>query len=471
MRGDLDRAAATLAVLLTAVATAAVAAATGLLASASRVAIYVIANFILLFDMIDLVIRIWLMKAHGAAAAGPSMELGLPEISNAERALALRPYAIVASIRDAADDIDRFAATLSPFKECVWLIDDASNDDTLLRLRREGWNCIAGTIHRNKPGALYHLLKILPNEIQTVIVMDPDVRWKAAPGQERATLERIISDLQRCGAAALTPRVQARRRGWLVECQAFEYELACGLGRKSLGDLTSNSGMSVYRRQALEDAMARHSLSIYAEDFENSLLLLAAGERIYYDDRLVIETEAKRTWKSLFSQRVGWSFGCAKLFLERLPLLLSIGRRSPLGTYQYLVYLGLNGIVLLPLKLMSVVILLVSLLKAIDDLLMTHVIPQYTWNEPILFALWYAKSLLMLLISCVAALPRGDRSRHLATLPFYSFYALLQYLPITVGYLNVLTLKILGKRLYADHYDGNPRFATPAPADLGATRS
>ena len=44
---------------------------------------------------------------------------------------------------------------------------------------------------------------------------------RAAAGSERSTLERVISDLQRSGAAALTPRLQAARGGCLVECQAL----------------------------------------------------------------------------------------------------------------------------------------------------------------------------------------------------------------------------------------------------------
>ncbi len=213
--------------------------------------------------------------------------------------------------------------------------------------------------------------------------------------------------------------------------------------------------MSAYRRAALQQALASHSLSIYAEDFENSMLLLAAGERIYYDDRLVIETRAKATWQGLFSQRVGWAFGCVRVFLERLPLFVTVARRSPLGAYQYLFYLGLNGIVLLPLKLASIAILTTSLLRGIDDLLMTGLVPSRAWNDPLLFALWYCKSTAILLVACSAALPRGERLRHLFALPFYGAYALLQYLPMTVGYLNLLTLRTLGRRIYADHYD-NP---------------
>lgn len=429
-----------------------IAGASGLLADASRIVIYAVANLVIGFDSIDLILRMWFRRLHGAAERGPSFDLALPEISQAERRVSLLPYAIVASLHNEAEDIDRFLTTLEPFKKRVWLMDDASSDTTLLQLRRAGWKCIADGRNRNKPGALKELLARLPQEIQTVVVLDPDIRWSLPAGSELAVLEEVISDLQRSGAAALTPRVRATRGGWLSECQALEYELSCGIGRKSLRDLACNSGVSVYRRSALENALARHSLSIYAEDFENSVLLLSAGERIYYDDRLTIETTPKPTWRGLFSQRVGWSFGCAKVFAERLPQLRAIARRSPLGAYQYLCYLGLNGIVLLPLKLISIAILATSFLRAVDDLFLLNLVPARHWNEPLLFVLWYVKSLLVLGCACWVAIPRGERARQFATLPFYGFYALLQYVPVTVGYINFLTVRYLGVRLYQDHY-------------------
>jgi len=455
-RDDLHHAVIGAAVVLAALASWAIAGAHGLLSGASRIAIYVLANLILAFDAIDLIVRMWLKRLHGAASPGPSFGLGLHEISNAERTVSMRPYAVVASLYNEADDLDRFITTLEPFKDRAWVIDDASTDSTFLRLRRMGFNCIRGTVNRNKPGALRELLRLLPAEIETVVVLDPDVRWAASRGTERGVLETLISDLQRSGAAAFTPRVRVAGGRWWADCQALEYELSCGIGRKSLRDLSSNSGVSIYRRTALEAALSRHSLSIYAEDLENSLLLLASGQQIYYDDRLTLETTAKDTWRALFSQRVGWAFGCARLFVERWPALLAIARRSPLGAYQYLFYLGFNGIALLPLKLVSIAILTTSMLRAIDDLLMLNLVQAHSWNEPLLFVLWYCKSLLILLCACFVALPGGERGRHLATLPSYCAYALMQYIPITVGYLNFISLKTFGRRLYADHYrDGS----------------
>jgi Glycosyl transferase family group 2 len=451
-REGLERAVVVVTLVLASLAGWTIAGVNGLLVDASRIAIYVLANLVLAFDSVDLLVRLWFRRLHGAATRGPSVDLALPEISQAERRVTLLPYAIIASLHNEAQEIDRLLVTLEPFRRHVWLIDDASSDSTLLQLQRAGWNCIAGGVNRNKPAALKELLTRLPAEIRTIVVIDPDVRWAMPAGSEQRVLEDVVSDLQRSAAAALTPRVQLPRGILLADCQGLEYELACGVGRKSLRDVACNSGVSVYRRSALEHALAHHTLSIYAEDFENSVLLLAAGERIYYDDRLVIESRAKLTWRSLFSQRVGWSFGCAKVFAERLPLLLAIAKRSPLSAYQYLCYLGLNGIVLLPLKLVSIAILATSFLRTLDDLLLLNLVTAHSWNEPLLFALWYAKSLLVVTCACCAALPRGERARHFGIVPLYPFYALLQYLPITVGYLNFLSVRYAGFRLYRDHY-------------------
>ena len=471
MRSDLDRVLATTVVVLLCIGGWWMASAAGILSSASRVSLYFIANLILMFDMVDLVARIWITSQLKSLGAGPSVDLGLQQISRAETAMALRPYAIIGSVHDAADDIDRFIEAMEPFKEFVWLIDDASSDNTLLRLRRLGWNCIAGGSNRNKPGALFHLIKLLPAEIETVLVVDPDVKLTGITALQRETLEQVVSDLQRSGAAALSPRICAHHHGWLEECQAFEYEMSCGLGRKSLGNFSTNSGVSVYSRSALQDVLSRHTLSVYAEDLENSLLLLAAGERVYYDDRLIFVTTPKRSWAALFSQRVGWSFGGAKVCLERAALFIVIARRSPLGAYQYLFYLCLNGFLILPLKLVSVAILAASFLNGVDDLLMTNLVPDASWDEPLLFALWYVKTVVVLTIACVAALPPGERRRHLLTIPFYAFYSLLQYLPLTVGVANLVTLRLFGRRLYADHYDPAPRLRQVPVASPAITRS
>src|SRR3546814_15503781 len=63
--------------------------------------------------------------------------------------------------------------------------------------------------------------------------------------------------------------------------------------RASLADYSITSGVSLYRRDALASALEEHSMSVYAEDFENAVILLSRGESIYYDGRLLVSTEGR----------------------------------------------------------------------------------------------------------------------------------------------------------------------------------
>ena len=90
-------------------------------------------------------------------------------------------------------------------------------------------------------------------------------------------LERFVSDFQQSGAAAACPRIMIEPDGFLARFQAFEYALAFRVGRESLADFSITSGVSFYRRNALQRALQEHSLSVYAEDFENAIILLSHG--------------------------------------------------------------------------------------------------------------------------------------------------------------------------------------------------
>jgi len=124
---------------------------------------------------------------------------------------------------------------------------------------------------------------------------------------------------------------------------------------------------------------------------------------------------------------------------------------------------------MLPFKLASIVILTMSFLNGLDDLTTLDILPDHSWNDPVLFALWYTKTVVVLSIGCFAALPRGERGRHLPTIPFYPFYSLLQYVPATIGVTNLVMLRFFGRRLFSDHYDRAPKLfdIPPAPAAPG----
>ena len=88
-------------------------------------------------------------------------------------------------------------------------------------------------------------------------------------------------------------------------------------------------------RRAAGAPCSEHSLSVYAEDFENAIMLLSQGERIYYDGRLVVSTEGPGTLGRWFSQRVGWYHGLLKVYTERAGAIWRISKRTPFAMYHY----------------------------------------------------------------------------------------------------------------------------------------
>jgi len=140
-----------------------------------------------------------------------------------------------------------------------------------------GFRCVRAPANRHKPGALKALVAELPSTIETVIVTDPDARI-LTPYDE---LVHVIFEFQRSGMAAMCPRIVAAGSGWLAQIQRLEYCLAFSVGRKSLANFSITSGAAVYRRDALEKLLDEHSLSAYAEDFENALIHDLALQRFH----------------------------------------------------------------------------------------------------------------------------------------------------------------------------------------------
>jgi cellulose synthase/poly-beta-1,6-N-acetylglucosamine synthase-like glycosyltransferase len=140
--------------------------------------------------------------------------------------------------------------------------------------------------------------------------------------------------------------------------------------------------VSFYRRSALARALDEHSLSVYAEDFENALILLSHGEHIYYDGRLVVSTEGPGSLQRWFSQRVGWYHGLIKVYSERFSEVLRISRRSPFAAYNYLIYIGGLALAIHLVKIVSAALLLLSFLGGLDALLLNDFVPQGTLGNP-----------------------------------------------------------------------------------------
>jgi cellulose synthase/poly-beta-1,6-N-acetylglucosamine synthase-like glycosyltransferase len=370
------------------------------------------ANLFVYTDALDLLIRLYARRRHGTLTPEASIDLPLASVRAVERLVSIRPWAIVASVHnlESADQLDDFMSAFDRYREHIWLISDGSNDQTVTRLRQSGWRCYEEQINRRKPGAVRRLLERLPRNVESVMVIDPDCRIRAVGRGSRLTLERYIGDFQKSGAAAVCPRLMIEPDGFLTRFQAFEYSLGFRIGRRSLAAFSITSGVSIYRRDALEAALQRHSLSVYAEDLENALILLSSGERVYYDGRLVVSTEGPGSWKQWFSQRVGWHHGLLKVYVERFAEVRRVARLAPFAFYHYVVYMGLLTLGLHLVKIAATFLLGVSLLAGFEQLLATGWATHGTWMNPIYFASAVGCYLTLGVVALFTIVPADERS-------------------------------------------------------------
>jgi len=259
------------------------------------------------------------------------------------------------------------------------------------------------------------------------------------------------------------PRIMIEPDGYLARFQAFEYALAFRIGRASLADFSITSGVSLYRRDALQRALEQHSLSVYAEDFENAIILLSQGDRVYYDGRLVVSTEGPGTIRRWFSQRVGWYHGLVKVYTERFGKVWRISRQSPFATYHFMVYVGGLTLLLHVAKMVSAVLLVVSFASGVYGLLVGDWFAAGTLTNPAYFTAAVGSYLALGVIALFTTIPKSERGYIAPIVPLYLFYAIAHIAPMSVGYGNWLSLKLWGRRLYHDHYE--PRVGGARPAE------
>ena len=425
--------------------------------------LFAIANLIVYTDALDFALRLYMRRRHTAAAGGISESSQFGNVSinlaailppDARRVVPSSPFAIIASVYNLEDHFDEFTQNFGSYRDRVWLISDGSTDNTVLRLRQAGWRCFDDGINRRKPGAIRRLLERIPTHIETVVVIDPDVRILGLNEGSSIDIEQFVSDFQQSGATAACPRIAIEPDGFLARFQSFEYALAFRIGRESLGDFSITSGgVSFYKRSALVRALNEHSLSVYAEDFENAVLLLSQGGRIYYDGRLVVSTEGPGSLQRWFSQRVGWYHGLIKVYTERFSEITRVARRSPFATYHYIVYVGGLSLAMHLVKVVSAALLVISFLAGLDALLLDDLVPQGSITNPAYFTAAVTSYLALGVIALFTVVPPKERSYCAPIVPLYLCYAIVHIIPMSVGFLNFFWVKIFRKRIYQDHYE------------------
>ncbi len=425
-------------------------------------AVFALAATLLTLDFVDLGVRAWISRSRGI---DQFVGRGKSRIS----AESVSPYAIVLSVHNLRNDADWLLDALAPYKARTWIVDDCSTDQTVLYLNFKGWRCLSLTENLKKPGAIRSLLTRLPADIRTVVVLDPDAAPVDSGLQDLPDLERAVRDFQASGAAASVPRVRFREEGPLESCQFFECEMVFSFGRKGLSPNCITSGAAIYDRSSLASALERHSLCVYAEDFENSLILLGDDRHIVYDDDLVIVTSGKSTIRGLFSQRVGWFFGLIRVYTTRWREVLHVARRDPWTAYNFFVYLGILGILFLPIRAAGMLVLLASLLNALDQLLSLNLMPDGAWTDTSYFWSLYLSTTLMAGVVALYLRPPAKPSTIVFAVLFYFFYAMVNIAAAVVGLLNWVGLIVFGRRVYRDHYSADESSLAAAIHQKGKT--
>lgn len=410
-------------------------------------------------DIVDVAVRCLLRRRqYGTRPSTPtSIALDVGTFTPSQIEHHLKPYAIVLSVHNIEPELDQILDSLAEYRDQLWIIDDASTDGSVARLRREGVRLIEGVVNRKKPAALRELVARLPADVQTVVVMDPDSRILNSDPIGASDLERVVFEFQRTDMAALCPCLTVIDDGLIGRLQHLEYWLSFTLGRASLGDRSVTSGIAIYRRDALALALSSASC-VYAEDLRNTYVLLAAGENIYYDGRLIVQTAGKPTWASWFSQRVGWYFGLIKVYVENWRGIKSWSRDSFMWRYHFVFYTAFWSMACQPMRVLAACVLAFSMLAGVDRLMGLDLVPINTLTDPGYFLFSYIQCVTLLLLLLLAFGGAEDRwfwLRALSAVPVYFFYALVHNLPISVGYLNWFTLRWWGRRLYRDHFQSD----------------
>ena len=213
----------------------------------------------------------------------------------------------------------------------VLVIDDGSSDETFVRAlpfqrRRPQIECrVLAKPNGGKFDALNHGIAHARGEI--VVCIDGDSIL------HRDALKHCVAHFAdpRIGAVAGNVRVANRGTAWSA-LQALEYIAGYGLNKRAQSFarvVTIVPGpLGAFRKTALS-AVNGYEGDTFAEDFDLTVKLLAAGWHIVYEPRAIVFTEAPERTLELLKQRYRWTRGSLQALRKRRRGFFT-PRRAPL---------------------------------------------------------------------------------------------------------------------------------------------
>lgn len=208
----------------------------------------------------------------------------------------------------------------------VWVIDDASTDDTVSILNRLKLEFPRLNILSRAPGsipgksaALNDALPLCKGDV--ICVFDADS--SAKPDFFKVILHEL--EPEHVGAVQAQKRIYEHQKGFLVDCQVSEYafDTCLQMGRNLVGGVVELRGNGqLVKRAALIDVGGWNNHSI-TDDLDLSMRLMMHRWDIKFSPLACVFEEAVPTFRGLFRQRKRWAEGSIRRWLDyMIPLQL-----------------------------------------------------------------------------------------------------------------------------------------------------
>jgi poly-beta-1,6-N-acetyl-D-glucosamine synthase len=230
-----------------------------------------------------------------------------------------------------------------PYYEII-AVDDGSTDGTFERMREFEGNHygVKVSVFRKENSGKADTLNygIRRSKAPIVVCMDSDSRL--TPDALRYAV-RTFAD-PHVGAVAGNVKVINRHNIW-TKLQALEYIEGLNIVRKAQAFWRSVNvipgPIGIFRRAAIE-ATGGYDNDTFAEDFDMTVKILAAGWKINYEPKAVAFTEAPEELLDIIKQRYRWSRGILQALRKQKHLLASSGGNitTPLSLW-YMIFEGL----------------------------------------------------------------------------------------------------------------------------------
>lgn len=298
-----------------------------------------------------------------------------------------------------------------PYYEII-AVDDGSTDDTYEKMREFEGNHygVRVQVFRKENSGKADTLNygIRRAKAPIVICMDSDSRLTAE------ALRYAVRHFQdpNVGAVAGNVKVINRHNIW-TKLQALEYVEGLNIVRKAQAFFHSVNvipgPIGIFRRTAIE-ATGGYDSDTFAEDFDMTVKVLAAGWKINYEPKAVAYTEAPEELLDIIKQRYRWSRG----------ILQALRKQKHLLTHT-------EGVVTTPLSLWYMIFegLVWPAMNIFSNVFFVYIALMFGMTK-LLVMWWLLLTLLDLLIAIHAILmEREDLSLAIYSVFYRIFYVLI----------------------------------------------